>query len=61
MATDDKWAELPQVPLALCYHGDSSQPKPGDQEISISDSLVDAGIWGLSLNQQDPSDQSTES
>lgn len=46
----------PQVPLpTLCYHGDTSQPKPRDQEISIKDRLVDTGVWGINVNQQDPS------
>lgn len=38
----------PHVPLPFpCYHGDTSQPKPRDQEISIKDSLVDTGVWGI--------------
>lgn len=38
-----------------CYHGDTSQPKPRDQEISMKDNLTDTGAGGLSIRQEDPS------
>lgn len=45
----------PHVPLPIpCYHGDTSQLKPRDQEISIKDSLVDTGAGGINRHQQDP-------
>lgn len=45
----------PHVPLPIpCYHGDTSQLKPRDQEISIKDSLVDTGVGGINRHQQDP-------
>lgn len=46
----------PHTPLPTpCYHGETSQPKPRDPEISMKDYLMDTGAEGINMSQQNPS------